>query len=234
MEQTTLKYLRVLVPGIICLLGLYPAYRYYLGELYDIKSLDVTYLTLISLILGSIYHQLNIRWLILRVSSEDIDNNILNNLKLSYPGTLTDEQSKFLSGKSRFKSILYRLIDNHESLKKKANNVYFNGIFWSSTADLVLFGAAFGLLYFFAFSSVPDSVRFSKMFFVISGLSLLLHYLSVRTHLKLGDDQFSYINDLLRKEVKEQTDVVLQQMPTPTAVEGSTDDSQNKEGVSKK
>ena len=127
MEQTTLKYLRVLIPGIICLLGAFPAYKHYIGPIFDVKSLDMTYITMISLIIGAIYYQLNLRQYLINPSLKIIDWYILDNIKTAYPVELTAKQIEFLKEDGRFKTILYRLIDNDESLKKKASGVYFNG-----------------------------------------------------------------------------------------------------------
>lgn len=234
MEQTTLKYLRVLIPGIICLLGAFPAYKHYLGSVFDVKSLDMTYITMISLIIGAIYYQLNLRQYLVYPSLKLIDKKILESLKETYPDRLTAKQVEFLKEDDRFKTILYRLIDNDESLKKKASGVYFNGIFWTSTADLFLFSLVFGLLYSCVFITVPNAAVFARMFFLISILSVLLHMLSVGTHVRLGEDQFKYVRNQRRKEAKDYTDVVLQQMPVPAKLERPRRDSEDKERVPKK
>ncbi|MGD9560935.1 MAG: hypothetical protein AB7F88_00090 [Pyrinomonadaceae bacterium] len=234
MEQTTLKYLRILIPGIICLLGIFPAYRHYLGSVFNIGALDTTYLTLICIILGAIYYQLNLRWFLVYPSLKIIDNKILDSLKETYPEPLSTKQVEFLKEDDRFKTILYRLIDNDESLKKKASGVYFNGIFWTSTADLFFFSTLFFGLYRWAFITVPNATVFSWMFFLVAIMSLLLHILSVVTHVRLGKGQFKYVRNQMAKEAKEYTDVVLQQLREPAKVEGPRSNSKDKGRVSKK
>jgi hypothetical protein len=41
MEQTTLKYLRVLIPGLAFYLGAFPFVKYYFGDTYHIESLGL-------------------------------------------------------------------------------------------------------------------------------------------------------------------------------------------------
>ena len=61
MEQKTLKYLRVFIPGFVLLLGLYPIYDHFYSEVLDVKGLHVIYISFISLLLGAVYYQLNIQ-----------------------------------------------------------------------------------------------------------------------------------------------------------------------------
>jgi hypothetical protein len=189
---------------------------------------------MLCIILGAIYYQLNVRSLLVYPSLKIIDSYILSNLKETYPGELTTRQVEFLKKDGRFKTILYRLIDNDESLKKKASGVYFNGIFWTSTADLFLFSALFFGLYRWVFVTVPNATVFSWMFFLVSIMSLLLHILSVITHVRLGKDQFKYVRNQRTKEAKEYTDVVLQQLSEPAKVERPRSDNKNQGRVFKK
>lgn len=213
MEQTTLKYLRVFIPGIIFLLGFYPAYNHYFKDVYDAKSLDLTYVTYLSLIVGSIYYQLNVRYLIIYFSLKEIDRNISAKL-IEIHGNLTENQKKIVENDEVFpKNVLYRIIDNDESLKKRANNVYFNGIFWTSTADSVILSAFFAIIYRFLLPNVANAVILSEMFFTISIASFLLHILSVFKHIRLSNNQLDYIKTYKSAEVVQQINDFLHQMP---------------------
>lgn len=213
MEQTTLKYLRVLIPGIIFLLGIYPIYNHYFKDIYDAKSLDTTYVTYLSILLGSIYYQLNIRYFLIKWSGYLIDKNIFTKLVTIHGGNVPDNQKNFIKSDRKYMSIFYRILDNDESLKKKTNNVYFNGIFWTSTADSAILSFIFGLIYYYWLPDVGNAAILSKMFFVISIASLILHVLSVMTHIKLSNDQLNFIAIHKKLDVIKSIDDVLSQMP---------------------
>lgn len=80
MEQKTLKYLRVFIPGLIILLGLYPIYDKLYSEIYKIEKFETTYVTFVAILFGGIYYQLNVRYLVTYISHRCITENILNKL----------------------------------------------------------------------------------------------------------------------------------------------------------
>lgn len=110
--------------------------------------------------------------------------------------------------------VFYRLTDNDESLKKKTNNVYFNGIFWTSSIDLFVLCVTFWLAYRWAFPQVTDAALFSDLFLSLAILSIVLHVLSVRRHISLSNDQLGYIEIYKKTEVTNDFDTILQQMPS--------------------
>lgn len=220
MEQTTLKYLRIFVPGIIFFLGFYPIFLHYFGGIYEIKSLDFSYLTIICILIGSIYYQTDIQRFITYFTLSSITTNILTKLLQTYKKALTEPQKAFIKNDDKFLHLFYKLIDNDESLKKKQNNVYFNGIFWTSTADLIIFSAFFCILYKFVFFEVPRAKILSNIFFFMTLLASLLHILAVLKHLRLSNNQLSFIDVHKKQEVTTYFDDILQQMPTPAVSDG--------------
>src|SRR5690606_29362676 len=114
MEQKTLKYLRVFIPGFVLLLCLYPLYHHHYAELFDISSLHVMYISFISILLGAIYYQLNIQRLITKPSHYFITKNILDKLIKSYGKEVTEEQKKTLKYKDAYMTTFYKVIDNDE------------------------------------------------------------------------------------------------------------------------
>ena len=232
MEQTTLKYLRILIPGLIFYLGFYPIFKYYFGDVYDIKSLDFSFVTVISILIGGIYYQLNFQYLITSFSLKKINNNIFDHLVRAYGKDINQYQKNEL--KQRHMTVFYRIIDNDESLKKKANNVYFNGIFWTSSADFFLFGLVFWVIYRFIFSDVDDSRLFSDLFLSLAVLSIFLHVISVRKHITLSNDQLRFIDVHKKKEVTEYFDNILQQLPKHSIEEGSEGNKPSKKRILKR
>jgi hypothetical protein len=61
MDQLTLKYLRIIVPGFALLFGIYPIYNEYFIHSKSLTVTDYGYLTLIAITLGAIYHITNLQ-----------------------------------------------------------------------------------------------------------------------------------------------------------------------------
>ena len=80
MEQKTLKYLRVLIPGFIILIGLLPLQEQTENGITIVKSLNFNYMILLAVIIGAIYYQLNIQHIITRLSHYLIVTNIKEQL----------------------------------------------------------------------------------------------------------------------------------------------------------
>ena len=213
MEQTTLKYLRILIPGLIFYLGLFPIAKFYIGSSYDIKSLDFAYVTVFSLLIGAIYDQFNLRYIVIKPSGYFIDKSIFNRLLSIYNKQINPSQKDYLKKDRKYMHVFYKLLDNDESLKKKTNNVYFNGIFWTSSADLLLISFVFWYVYRWRFVQIDHALLFSDLFLILAGLAMILHILSVWKHRRLSNDQLGFIAIYKRTEVVNDFDNILQQMP---------------------
>jgi len=201
MDQTTLKYLRIFIPGLIFLVGFYPIYNHYFSKLFNVTSIDFSYLTLLSLISGSIYYQLNLQHLITRPSHYFITKNIKKKLINISKINLTKVQEEKISNKRKYMHVFYNLIDNDESLKRKAAIVYFNGIFWTSTADSFLINICFHFLYRYKLTEVEKACELSNIFLLLTILSIVLHIISVIKHIILSNDQLDYIRTNKSDEV---------------------------------
>jgi hypothetical protein len=211
MEQKTLKYLRVLIPGIIILLGAYPIFLHYFGEAYDFKGLGITYITFISILLGGVYYQLNVQRLLTSVSHYFIRRNILNKLIKAYGKTVNDAQREKLMFKDNYMTVFYKIIDNDESLKRKGLNVMFNGIFWTSTADSALISFAFYFIYKYGYRSIEKVDDLLSIFLFTGCISIVLHLISVLKHIRLSNEQLNPImtDRELSKKVEDKFDVIL-------------------------
>jgi hypothetical protein len=213
MEQTTLKYLRILIPGLIFYLGLFPIAECYLSSSYDIRSLDFAYVTVFSLLIGAMYDQFNFRYIVVRFSGYFIDKSIFDRLMGIYGSQICRPQKTYLKKDGKYMHVLYKLVDNDESLKKKANNIYFNGIFWTSSADLLLISPVFWYVYRWHFANINNSLLFSNLFLILAVLAIILHILSVLKHIRLSKNQLEFIEIYKKKEVIDDFDVILRQMP---------------------
>lgn len=210
MEQTTLKYLRVLIPGVIFLVGFFPTYKHLFPDIFQLLSIDFSYLMLLSLLVGGIYYQSNLQWLITCISLYIIRLNIMESLVRISGLTVSRGQARLLWRTDKFMHVFYKIVDNDESLKRKAAIVYFNGIFWTSTADSFIISSFFFFFYKSDAFSVPQSFQISRLFGVFAFLSYILHCLSVLKHVRLSNDQLRYIETHHATVVKDKLNEILQ------------------------
>jgi hypothetical protein len=209
MEQGTLKYLRLLIPGLIFLIGFYPIYIRYFSDIFEVKSIDFSYLTLLSVIIGGIYYQLNIQRVITCPSHFFITKNICNRLITISGLNLTESQKKKVKNERKYMHVFYNLLDKDESLKRKTANVYFNGIFWTSTADSFLINLVFFILYKYKYADFRLSSEYSNIFLILAISSIILHVISVFKHIYLSNDQLEYLATNHQTDVNSKMNAIL-------------------------
>lgn len=216
MEQKTLKYLRIFIPGIIILIGLYPLLTDYILNDVDFAKMNAfhfTIVTFISIIIGGIYYQLNVQRLITKPSHYFIQKNILNKLIDASETDMNEESIKALKHNNLYMTVFYKIVDGDASLKKKSENVMFNGIFWTSTADIALISIFFFLFYKYYYQlNNFDTDLITSVCLTIFCLSLLLHIISVFKHINLSNKQLNpmisdselneKVNENLRKIIR--------------------------------
>lgn len=203
MEQKTLKYLRVLIPGFIILIFILPASDQLLGQNIFI-NFEYEYLVILALIIGSIYYQLNIQHIITKPSHYFITNNIFNKLLKCLTDNISKEAKKKIKKERLYMQIFYKIVDNDETLKIRGEHVRFNGVFWTSSADTFIIGIIFFILYSINILIPSQEVNMSNFLLIIILLSLLLHIISVINHIRLSNSQLNYIQchkkDAVNKE----------------------------------
>jgi hypothetical protein len=107
--------------------------------------------------------------------------------------------------------VFYNLIDNDESLKRKGANVYFNGLFLTSTADIFLILISFSCIYKYLTRINFHEYNYNILFLIISFLSAVFHLTSTLNHIMLSNEQLEYIDSHknLRDSVKLKFDEIL-------------------------
>jgi hypothetical protein len=210
MEQKTLKYLRVLIPGLLILIGLLPIKSQIIILGISFNGLDYNYIILLAITIGAIYYQLNIQRIITRPSHYLITKNIYDSLLKIYSQNIDPIEKKNIWKNKIYMDVFYHIIDNDESLKRRSNLVYFNGIFWTSSADIFLISLIYWILYKFNFITSPNYGELTKALVIISFLSLFLHVISVVKHIKLSNNQLKYIERYRKSEVDKKFNELLQ------------------------
>ena len=198
MEQKTLKKLRILIPGIIAVIC--GTYYYSIITNQEFKEIDFSEYSipfLVAISFGVIFYLTDVRFLITNFSHKKIDLNIKKHIIKLYTPNLSKEEKQYLYQKGRLKTVFYNIIDNDESLKVKQNNVFLNGLIWTSMADLVLITFAFSIIFFisiFIFKEADQELLIGGFIMILGSIiGLIAHVLAFFKHIKLGNDQIEYI-----------------------------------------
>lgn len=214
MEQSALKFLRLLIPGMIIVIITYFFIQISTDkELSDLKFGEYSTPLILALISGAFYLTFNIRYIVTNFTHKQIDLNIKKNIFNLYPGNLTPTQTQYLYDRNRLKNVFYKIVDGDPSLVAKGKNVYFNGLLWSSFADafiLCIFSSSIILIFTFFSSVKTTELRLFCFTLLVSAiLSLCLHILSFFNHVKISNDQIEFIETNHITEVKIRIDKTL-------------------------
>lgn len=217
MTRTTLKFIRLFVPGLILVLEFLPLLKF-TGQTFKINEgwLSYSFLILISVGIGAIYHISNVRYFVTNASHKRIDLNIMNSLLKLYPKALNQAQHNFLKDKKRLKNVFYNFIDYDKSLTAKSENVYFNGALWTSTADAFIISIFSSIVYIIVGTLIfhnKDIWLWGILFGGIANVAILLHVLTILKHINIGNDQIEFIETNKLKELEIKIDEILQQLP---------------------
>lgn len=199
MEQKTLNWLRIVVPGAIFIVG-----AVILGAitgLYELPSPDVDALlkSLSVIVIGVLYHLTPLRSWINKGHHYRVNENIRARM-VSMAG-LPDDKSRFTW--KRLRGIFYDLVDHDESLKVKGQRVMFNGLLWTSAADLTAISVLFlGYSLILAVSAVPNADYAAIVFFVSGLMGFVGSIRTTERHIELGNEQLDLMEEKYQDEVR--------------------------------
>lgn len=198
MEQSTLKFLRLLIPGIIIVIIGYCFIKIVTNkELNDLDFSEYSIPLFVALVFGALYETFNIRFVITNFTHKQIDLNIKRNIINLYVGNLTNTQNQYLFKKNKLKDVFYKIIDGDPSLSTKGKNVYFNGLLWTSFADcfIICILVSISILIFTLFNTNNTSELLSFSFFLllIAIASICLHFIAFLNQIKISNSQIEFI-----------------------------------------
>lgn len=216
MERKTLKFLRLLIPGLILIFEFLPMLNilqinYKIGE----GWLNYSFLIIPALVIGAMYHIFEIRFTVTSVSHRKIDLNIVSSLLKIYNKSLSQDEYNFLKEK-RLKHIFYKIIDNDQSLSAKSQLVYFNGLLWTSTADMFILSIFSSIVFIVCgkWILLNDSIWLIGILYSgVAFLAICFHFLTVIRHYRLSNDQLEFIETHYQADLKTKIDDVLKQIP---------------------
>lgn len=204
MNKQTLKNLRFIIPGILfyfftILLGKFTG----LWSIVFPKNWKEFSLTSAPIILGFLYYSIPFRDIANKKYYENINDTIIFELK----NVAGPEYENLDIEWPKFQEIFYHYIDKNASLQSKSTSAYFNGVVWSTWADIRAISLIFLLfsilLYFIDIEGANFSLVFFTFLFLISFIGS--HSVTIR-HKKIGKDQINMIGEYYMDDLKERLD----------------------------
>lgn len=205
MNLETLKKLRIVVPGGIIVLIIFYLSNGNFEILNLLTNIKISQLIL-TIILGSLYYVLDIRSWFWRASKEKVIFFIIESLLKPFKNHRSiGKNYDNLIRDTRICQVFYNFLDKDESLQKKVKNVYFNGLFWSSAADLVAISSLGAPLCFLIWiiSKLP---QYGIMVGILAIIFLLSKYVflpkTTAKHLELAKEEIDYIIITYKNDLK--------------------------------
>lgn len=200
MEQSTLNTLRIFVPGsifVLCaiVLGL-------VTDLFQLPKpdLDTLMKSIFVLIIGVVYRFTPLRSWINKSYHNQVNENIRSKI-VSISG-LVDDKNRFSWNKIR--RIFYDIVDHDESLKVKGQRVMFNGILWTSAADLTAISILFlGYSLILIVSEVQNAGYAAIIYFVSGLVGFIGSVFTTEKHLELGNEQLDLMEEKYQDEIRD-------------------------------
>ncbi len=208
MSQETLQKLRLLVPGILLFILIPPLFLKTLDVpsfLKTFASLQVLSDSAAAIVLGSLYIILDIRRFAWRKPVNLINDNIKDFLLIAcdQDPAVSAAAARLREGRTLM-NVFYRFIDRDASLQEKAKRVRFNGLLWSSVADLITIAALGILAYLVAFAVSQRTYQLALAgvltLVLVIGRFLLMPAVTQR-HMQLSNDQLEFMRQNYRTEV---------------------------------
>ncbi|MBS0379463.1 MAG: hypothetical protein JSS29_13320 [Proteobacteria bacterium] len=223
MGRETLHWFRLITPGALAAffaLTLFsPALSgdYLAGVFHKWEGLVVVF----CLLLGFPYRVFDVRKLFLGEFFKKINENIEDKLLVTVrrERSLSENQEAFLRDDRRLIDVFYRVIDNDESLKVRTAGIYFNGYLTTLGVDIFTVGSIAGLLHLIAWASVGGIAQLDWAFgcLAVAISSWVVFRQAIKRHLRLSNEQLSYIGNFNADKVRESVDAILRNMPPETS-----------------
>jgi hypothetical protein len=211
MSLTTLKNLRLVIPGVFILIAIFLIIPNKIDELknnfnefikFDFK--DILYTTTF-ILFGVLYHISKLRLRFWNPFLSTVQNNIKDSLLKPFLNTFDENKIASLREGRKLINVFYHFVDNTPSLTEKSNLVRFNGLLWTSFVDLTVISLITTIVIdvkmFFHYSSYNLYLLFG--FIVIALFSFWLVRRLLKTHIKLGNEQLEIITELHLNELRD-------------------------------
>lgn len=132
-------------------------------------------------------------------------NAVNTNIRTSLTEIGEGDPNSDKAGWKNIKGLFYRIIDSDESLKVQAKRAYFNGLLWTSVADLKAISIIYAVLsiaYHFSFSS-QGALLSAGLFSLVALGTWPLSWKITAQHIQIGDEQLDRIRNFHSSQVKD-------------------------------
>ncbi len=209
MGMTSLKYLRLLIPGIMVFILILFIVQDSFSELstaFANFQLKDTIYTIVVVAIGALYYILDIRYLLWKPYLNRVNNNIKDQLLNSYRLKLSEQQKANLRDSRKLMDAFYYIIGKDNSLLEKAKRVRFNGLIWTSTIDFTIIAAIGSLLFWVKIIiEINSYYLWMALILLISALvSFGFIQLTTKRHLSLSNEQLEIICSKYRTELEKE------------------------------
>jgi len=216
--MNTLKFFRLLVPGVLIVILFVLVIQDNLQELIEFTKafsnlqLKDTIFVGVFIVIGAIYYIFNVRDLLWNPYHKRVQNNIKNTLISPFNQEVNEQQREYLKGDRKLMNVFYYFIDNDNSLAEKAKRVRFNGLIWTSTIDLTIIAAIGSLVFWFKLIFEKSSYNFwmAMILLITAIIAFGFIQLTTKRHISLSNEQLEIICQLHRTKLKEKIDELLQ------------------------
>lgn len=213
MELKTLKNFRIYVPGLLLLVSFYFIFSKDADQMKNIQTffqalnLSALYYLIPVLLFGSFYYALDIRYVLLKPFHLKIVSNIYEKLISVKANDISYSKVQELKVNRTLMNIFYFIIDNDNSLKEKAMSVRMNGIFWTSSIDIVIiafFTSIYAFIKWLLFYKSNYIIYLGIISFLLSVLFYGIANFITYRHIKLSNEQLDYILTIKKDELIKQ------------------------------
>lgn len=200
MSIDLLKSLRFITPGIVIFL-----YWALLGNITGDWKIEVpdsvsdirSYTPVI--LAAAFYYLTPIRDWANRKHFDAINKNIRDRLVIIGGGDPDSKSSEW----SRLRRLFYKIVDSDASLQLHAKRAYFNGYFWTTTADIKAISMIFSVIslaYYFLFAA-QDALLGFVAYSILAVICWPVGFIITRKHKEIGDEQLAIIEQFFKEQV---------------------------------
>jgi hypothetical protein len=194
----------MLVPGVMLFFAMYPVAQLIDPTLTWRQILQIDFSSgiylFIALTLGFAYNYTPLR----TISNKRYHEKVNVNLRTQALRVLPPNERDLNSYRWKdIRSIFYYFVDKDASLKNQVSRAYWNGLAWTTFADLRAIAFIFAITYaicYFSFHYITF-LLYALAAFALFVVSFAFSRISTKRHMQIGDEQIGYIQVHYRQEL---------------------------------
>jgi hypothetical protein len=163
-------------------------------------DLDAVLKSLAVVVIGVIYRFTPLRSWINKSYFDRVNENIRSQM-VAMAG-LIDNKKLYTWG--RLRRVFYDIVDHDESLKVKGQRVMFNGLIWTSCADLTAISVLFlGYSLILVVSQVHDAAYAALAYFAFALVGFVGSIKTTEKHIELGNEQLDLMEEKYARQIRD-------------------------------